>query len=83
MNKENISAVIRHILTFGGGIFIALGYLTQEQVNELSSVVSIIIGSIGSLLGLVTSLIDKAKTKKEVESLKYAISSLRASSENK
>jgi hypothetical protein len=50
MNKEQVFGIIRHTLTFAGGILVIKGVADQAIVNE-------VIGSILSSIGLVWSLI--------------------------
>lgn len=54
MKKEVILGVIRHTLTFAGGILVAKGLLEQGVLAE-------IIGGLMTVIGGVWSVIDKAK----------------------
>lgn len=49
MNKEQVFGIIRHALTFAGGILVIKGVADEAIVNE-------VIGSIISSVGLVWSL---------------------------
>jgi hypothetical protein len=48
MNTEVIFGIIRHSLTFIGGILVTIGYVDPSQVNLIS-------GSLMSLIGLIWS----------------------------
>jgi hypothetical protein len=54
MKKEQIIGIIRHILTFAGGVIIAKGLATDAVILEL-------IGSVTTLIGGVWSIVDKIK----------------------
>ena len=54
MNKDQVLGLVRHILTFAGGILIAKGLVTDAMTNEL-------VGSIISLVGVVWSIVSKKK----------------------
>jgi hypothetical protein len=55
MTKEQVIGIIRHVLTFVGGLFILKGYLDESLVNE-------IVGGASTLIGTVWSVISKAKS---------------------
>lgn len=57
MRKLQILAVVRHTLTFIGGILVVKGTIDESTVNEIS-------GSAITLVGLIWSLLDK-KPKKD------------------
>jgi len=48
--KEQILGLIRHILTFAGGLVVAKGLIDQTQEMELIGAVIAIIGSIWSVV---------------------------------
>jgi len=52
MNKLKMLGVIRHILTFAGGILITKGVIDESTTNE-------IIGGIIALLSAIWSVTDK------------------------
>ena len=54
MKKEQIIGIIRHILTFAGGVIIAKGLANDAVILEL-------IGSVTTLIGGVWSIVDKIK----------------------
>lgn len=54
MKKEIILGVLRHVLTFAGGILVAKGLLEQGVLAE-------IIGGVMTVVGGIWSIIDKTK----------------------
>lgn len=54
MSKEIILGIVRHVLTFAGGILVAKGLLEQGVLAE-------IIGGVMTVAGGIWSVIDKAK----------------------
>ena len=54
MSKEIILGIVRHTLTFAGGILVAKGLLEQGVLAE-------IIGGVMTVIGGVWSIIDKTK----------------------
>jgi hypothetical protein len=52
LTKEQIMGIIRHSLTFIGGIFIMKGLVDEPIVNE-------IIGGVMTLTGTIWSIVDK------------------------
>lgn len=54
MKKEVILGIVRHTLTFAGGILVAKGLLEQGVLAE-------IIGGVMTVIGGVWSIIDKTK----------------------
>jgi hypothetical protein len=52
MTKDNVLALLRHLLTFGGGFVAQAGYASGDEVTAASSAVL-------TLIGLVWSIIDK------------------------
>jgi len=52
--KTKLLGIIRHLLTFGGGIAVTLGHLDEAVLQE-------IIGLIVTLIGVVWSVFDKKK----------------------
>ena len=55
MNKEYILGVIRHILTFGGGLLVSKGIGLEEQMMLEA------VGSIITLIGIIWSVRQKAQ----------------------
>jgi len=58
MNKESILGVLRHCLTFGGGLAVARGHIDEASMLEL-------VGAIVTIAGVAWSIRQK---KKSVES---------------
>lgn len=54
MNKDRLLGLVRHVLTFGGGVLVAKGLATDAMVIEL-------IGSVMSIAGIAWSVISKKK----------------------
>ncbi len=54
MKKEVILGIVRHTLTFAGGILVAKGLLEQGVLTE-------IIGGVMTVVGGIWSVIDKTK----------------------
>jgi hypothetical protein len=54
MNKDQVLGLVRHILTFGGGILITKGLASDSMTTEL-------VGSLMSVLGIVWSIVSKKK----------------------
>lgn len=56
MNKEQTLGIVRHALTFGGGLLIARGYGDPQLVTEL-------VGGLVSIIGAFWSIKSKRKAK--------------------
>lgn len=54
MKKEQVLGIVRHILTFGGGILIAKGIIDETLSQEL-------IGATMTLIGTIWSVISKSE----------------------
>lgn len=54
LTKEQVMGIVRHSLTFIGGIVVAKGYIDNSTVTE-------IVGSVVTLAGAVWSIINKNK----------------------
>ena len=52
MSKERILAVVRHTLTFAGGLLVMKGIVDEAMVSE-------IVGGVISLAGMIWSIFDK------------------------
>jgi hypothetical protein len=50
MNKEQILGLVRHILTFAGGVAVAKGLIEDIQVSELVGAIIALVGSVWSVL---------------------------------
>jgi hypothetical protein len=49
MNKKQILGLVRHILTFAGGILLAKGYVDESLLEELTGSVITIVGAVLSI----------------------------------
>ena len=58
MKKEMILAIVRHTLTFVGGIYITKGLIDEGMVTELS-------GAAMTLVGGIWSIVDKSKNNEQ------------------
>jgi hypothetical protein len=54
MNKNQIIGIVRHALTFLGGIIVTKGLIDESTLLE-------IVGSISTLIGAIWSIIEKTK----------------------
>jgi hypothetical protein len=50
LTQEQVLGIVRHILTFGGGILVAKGLLDEGMVAEISGAVITLIGAIWSIV---------------------------------
>ncbi len=50
MNKEQVLGIVRHILTFGGGILVTKGLIEESISQEIVGAVITLIGTIWSAL---------------------------------
>lgn len=50
MNKEQKLGVIRHVLTFVGGILLAKGLVDESLMTDLVASIMVIIGGVWSVL---------------------------------
>lgn len=55
MNKEQILGLVRHILTFAGGIIIAKGLASDEMMSELIGGLMTVVGTTWSILSKKTA----------------------------
>jgi len=54
MNKDQLLGILRHVLTFVGGILILQGWVDEGLIQET-------IGAVATLVGTVWSVIEKKK----------------------
>lgn len=54
MNAIVILGLVRHILTFGGGLLTSSGYLEQSQTESA-------VGAVVTIIGLVWSVVEKKR----------------------
>jgi hypothetical protein len=50
LTKEQIFGIIRHTMTFVGGILIAKGLIDEAMVSEISGAVLTLVGSVWSIV---------------------------------
>ena len=50
MNKEQVLGVLRHTLTFIGGVLMAKGLIDETMFSELSGAIITLIGGVWSVL---------------------------------
>jgi hypothetical protein len=50
MKKEQVLGIVRHILTFAGGVLVAKGIATEALSQELIGAVITLIGGIWSIV---------------------------------
>lgn len=50
MNKEQVLGVLRHSLTFLGGLLVAKGLIDDAMVSELSGAIITLVGGLWSVL---------------------------------
>ena len=50
LSKEQLLGLLRHTLTFAGGIGITLGYLDTSAVTEIISITMTLVGMIWSVI---------------------------------
>ncbi len=66
MNKDTILAIIRHLLTFGGGLLSAKGLTDSGEVEAAS-------GALITLVGVVWSIFEKRARAKAVAATKETV----------
>lgn len=54
MTQEQVLGIVRHILTFAGGLLLMKGFIDESQQTE-------IIGGVTSLIGTIWSIVVKKK----------------------
>jgi len=50
MKKEQILGIIRHVITFVGGIMVMKGYIDSETFTQMSGALITLVGGIWSVL---------------------------------
>jgi hypothetical protein len=58
MNKEQVLGIVRHVLTFGGGILMAKGFADEALAEE-------IVGGLIAVIGGTWSIVVKVKSEKD------------------
>lgn len=49
MTKDQVVGMVRHALTFGGGLLVALGYVEDQMWAEVSGAVITLVGAAWSI----------------------------------
>jgi len=71
MNWEQISSILRHILTFGGGFIVAKGWVSAETMTGLVGAVITIGGAVWAIINKTpTNMVASAAALPEVQSIK-------------
>ena len=71
MSWENISSILRHILTFGGGFIVAKGWISAEALPGIVGAVLTIGGVVwGQINKTATNIVASAAALPEVQSIK-------------
>lgn len=71
MNWEQISSILRHILTFGGGFVVARGWISETLMLELVGVVLTVGGGIWAMFNKTSgAIVASAAALPEVQSIK-------------
>lgn len=50
MNKEKVLGIVRHVLTFAGGILIAKGFIEESVAQEVIGAAMTLVGSVWSIV---------------------------------
>lgn len=71
MNWEQISSILRHILTFGGGFVVAKGWISETLMLELVGAAITVGGAIWAMFNKTSaSIVASAAALPEVQSIK-------------
>lgn len=71
MNWEQISSILRHILTFGGGFIVAKGWIDTETMTGIVGAIITIGGAIWAMINKTpASIVAQAAALPEVQSIK-------------
>jgi len=71
MNWEQISSILRHILTFGGGFVVAKGWISETLMLELVGVAITVGGAIWAMFNKTSAaIVASAAALPEVQSIK-------------
>lgn len=71
MNWEQISSILRHVLTFGGGFVVAKGWVSAEAMTGIVGAIITIGGVIWGLFNKTsTAIVASAAALPEVQSIK-------------
>ena len=71
MNWEQISSILRHVLTFGGGFIVAKGWVSAETMTAVVGAIITIGGAIWAVVNKTpTNIVASAAALPEVQSIK-------------
>jgi len=71
MNWEQISSILRHILTFGGGFIVAKGWISAEALPGIVGAIITVGGAIWALFNKTpAAIVASAAALPEVQSIK-------------
>jgi hypothetical protein len=71
MNWEQISSILRHVLTFGGGFIVAKGWISADALPGIVGAILTIGGAIWALFNKTsTAIVASAAALPEVQSIK-------------
>jgi len=61
LTPDVVQGVLRHLLTFGGGILVANGHATAEQINSIGAALADpqLIGGVAAVVGIIMSYFHK------------------------
>lgn len=65
MKKEQALGIVRHTLTFLGGLLITKGLVDESMVQELSGAVMTLVGGIWSVIAKNTPVAEEVVTEEE------------------
>jgi hypothetical protein len=71
MNWEQISSILRHILTFGGGFVVAKGWISETLMLEIVGAIVTVGGAVWAMFNKTSSsIVASAAALPEVQSIK-------------
>lgn len=71
MNWEQISSILRHVLTFGGGFIVAKGWVSETVMLEIVGAIVTVGGAIWAMFNKTSaSIVASAAALPEVQSIK-------------
>lgn len=73
MNWEQLSSILRHILTFGGGFVVAKGWIAADTLPQVVGAIITLGGAVWAMVNKTpTSIISQAANLDSVQSIKLA-----------
>lgn len=54
--SEEVKGLVRHLLTFGGGVLVSMGYMDNATAAQL-------VGAVSTIVGIIWSYLDKKQIK--------------------